>query len=556
MKKVIKKVASWLTSKIRRKKKAAFTPIEQTKSHAPAPARKDAHRREQLPRHGRPSASGGQQRRERHERTDRSDRRAHPQRPQGQTPRAHTPRPHHREEEAAPIADTWDVASFKVEPAEGKTRFHDSHLPNEILHAIADLNFQYCTPVQAEILPKSLQGADCTGRAQTGTGKSAAFLITILSHLLRKPLTERRKASPRALILAPTRELVLQIEKDAKSLSKYLRCKTVAVFGGMNYERQKRWLDGPVDIVVATPGRLIDFKNQHLIHLNHVEILVIDEADRMLDMGFIPDMRKIVLSTPHKDKRQTMFFAATLTDEVRRLAGNWTREAYNVDIEPEQVSVLAIDQRVYIVTTEDKLKLLYNMIVQENLERVIVFGNRKDQTHKLAEQLMARGISCGLLSGDVSQHERVKTLEGFREGKFRILVATDVAARGLHIEGVSHVVNYNLPLDAEDYVHRIGRTGRAGASGISVSFACEEDGMQIPVIEEFIGRKLESIYPPDEWLKEMPPPMIDPQKIRLEPKKQYDNRRRPSRGPRRGGTSSRPHRREGRGPDSSSGEKK
>lgn len=518
MKKVIKKVATWLSGKIRRKPKASAT--------VPAPA---SSRREDRSRGGKPSRSqhgrgGGPQRR---------DERGRHQRAQPRGPRTH-PQP------SRTAADTWEAGQFNVAPTEGKTRFHDLGLPKEIMHAIADLNFQYCTPVQAEVLPKALAGGDCTGRAQTGTGKSAAFLITILAHLLRKPLEGQRKATPRALILAPTRELVLQIEKDAKALSKHMRCKTVAVFGGMNYERQKRWLDGQVDIVVATPGRLIDFKNQQLIHLNHVEILVIDEADRMLDMGFIPDIRKIVLSTPHKDKRQTMFFTATLNDDVRRLAGSWTREAFHVDIEPEQVSVKAIDQRVYIVTTDDKLKLLYNMIVQENLERVIVFGNRKDQTHRLAEQLMARGISCGLLSGDVSQHERVKTLEGFREGKFRVLVATDVAARGLHIEGVSHVVNFNLPLDPEDYVHRIGRTGRAGASGISVSFACEEDGTQIPVIEEFIGRTLDSVYPPDAWLQDLPPANADAPRIPLEPRKKYDQPRRGHRGhrrdrPRRGG---------------------
>lgn len=547
MKKVIKKVASWISGKFGGKKKSAAAPsAEQPKARQHSPARKENNRRGYQGKHPRPTHQRG-------ERPRGTDNRTRPQRPPTRTPRQHS-HPHTQSEPEVPLIDDWKVSQFDVPSVKGKTRFHDLNLPNPIMHAIADLNFQYCTLVQAAILPQSLEGGDCTGRAQTGTGKSAAFLVTILSHLLRKPLPERRKASPRALILAPTRELVLQIEKDAKALSKYMRCKTVAVFGGMDYERQKRWLDGPVDIVVATPGRLIDFKNQHHIHLNHVEILVIDEADRMLDMGFIPDIRKIVMSTPHKDKRQTMFFTATFTSEVTRLSGQWTNNAHNVDIEPEQVSVLAIDQRVYIVTTDDKLKLLYNMIMQEKLERVIVFGNRKDQTHRLAEQLMARGISCGLLSGDVSQHERVKTLEGFREGKFRILVATDVAARGLHIEGVSHVVNYNLPLDAEDYVHRIGRTGRAGASGISVSFACEEDGMQIPVIEEFIGRKLESIYPPDEWLKELPPPNVDAQKIRLEPKKQYDNRRKSFRGPRGGG--SRPHRRDGRGPGSSSGEKK
>ncbi len=524
MKKVIKKVATWLSGKVGRKKKSEQTGAEQKMQ---APARKESGSRSAPHvKHARPAEGpfGAHHRNE----------------------RSRMPQRHHEKRPAAlpaQPAQTWDPSQYVVAAAEGKTRFHDLHLPNEILHAIADLNFHYCTVVQADVLPHALQGRDIVGQAQTGTGKTAAFLITILTHFLRKPVSNRRKASPRALILAPTRELVLQIEKDAKALSKYMPCTIVAVFGGMNYERQKRWLDAHVDIVVATPGRLIDFKSQRLIHLNHVEILVIDEADRMLDMGFIPDVRSIVHSTPQKDKRQTMFFTATLNEDVKRLAANWTRDPVKVEIEPEHVAVETVEQRVYICTMEEKFKLLYNMIVRENLERVIVFANRKDQSLKLADQLLARGISCGLLSGDVSQRERVKTLEAFREGKFRVLVATDVAARGLHIEGVSHVINYNLPLDPEDYVHRIGRTGRAGASGISVSFADEEDGMQIPAIEEFIGKKLSPVYPPEEWLAEPPPPSKDATKIQLEPKREYGGKRRQLRGRRRGS----PHRPRGSG---------
>ena len=383
------------------------------------------------------------------------------------------------------------------------------------MHAIADLGFSYCTPVQAEILPAALAGRDATGRAQTGTGKTAAFLIAILTRFLRHPAEKRATATPRALILAPTRELVLQIEKDAKGLTKYLPAKTISLVGGMDYEKQQRRLaEGPVDIVVATPGRLIDFKNQGKVHLSRVEILVIDEADRMLDMGFIPDVRKIVYSTPKKEQRQTMFFSATITSDVKRLAESWTRDPVAVDIEPEQVAVKTVDQRVYITTTEEKLKVLYNMITQGNLERVIVFANRRDEAQLLKDTLAALGISCGLLSGDVDQRKRIATLEQLRSGEIRVLVATDVAARGLHIEGVSHVVNYNLPLDPEDYVHRIGRTGRAGASGISVSFACEEDGTQIPVIEEFIGRKLECVYPEEAWLATLPAYTVAAQKRR------------------------------------------
>ena len=400
----------------------------------------------------------------------------------------------------------WDVSQFQVPEAEGKTRFHDLGIPKEIMHIVADLEFRYCTPVQAAVLPKALAGLDATGRAQTGTGKTAAFLITILAHFLRKPVEgRRRRGTPRALILAPTRELALQIEKDAKQLSRYMRCNVIAVVGGIEYEKQKRRLtEEEIDIVVATPGRLLDFKRKGYVHLNSVEILIIDEADRMLDMGFIPDVRRIIESTPPKARRQTMFFSATLTPEVNRLAVQWTREAAIVDIMPEQVAVDSVDQRVYITTADEKLTLLYNMITREKLERVIVFGNRRDETQRLARRLEGLGLSCGLLTGDVEQHQRIKTLENFRSGKIKVLVATDVAARGLHIEGVSHVVNYNLPMDPEDYVHRIGRTGRAGATGTSVSFACEDDSPLIPVIEEFLGRPLSCVYPDEAWLTPVP----------------------------------------------------
>jgi ATP-dependent RNA helicase RhlB len=402
-----------------------------------------------------------------------------------------------------PPPAAWDISQYQVPPADGKTRFHDLDIPPEIMHAIADLGFHYCTPVQAEILPKTLAEFDATGRAQTGTGKSAAFLITILAHLIRHPVQGKRKAgTPRALILAPTRELVLQIEKDARGLAKYTGAAVLAVYGGMDYRKQQQSLQRePVDIMAATPGRLLDFKRKGEVILGKVEVLVIDEADRMLDMGFIPDVRRIIESTPPKARRQTMLFSATLTPDVIRLASHWTKEAFTVEIAPEQVAVDTVEQMVYIVTAEEKFTVLYNLITRQDLERVIVFANRRDVSQRLADRCTDYGISNGLLSGDVSQEQRIKTLENFRSGKIRVLVATDVAARGLHIEGVSHVVNYNLPMNPEDYVHRIGRTGRAGASGISVSFADEMDAALIPEIEKFIGRELRSIYPDDSWFQ-------------------------------------------------------
>ncbi len=403
----------------------------------------------------------------------------------------------------------WEISQFDVPDAQGQSRFHDLALPVEIMHAIADLGFQYCTPIQAEILPEAIAGSDTTGKAQTGTGKSAAFLLNIYTQLLRKPFQgKRRPGIPRVLILAPTRELVLQIEKDALAIGKYTDIQIQSVFGGLGYGKQKRALaEKIVDIIVATPGRLLDFHRQRQLQLHKVEILVIDEADRLLDMGFIPDVRQIVNAMPPKDKRQTMFFSATLTPEVERLAEQWTLDPVHVEIEPAQVAAESVRQLIYIVTAEEKFALLLNLIAGENLERVLVFTNRKDQTRRLADRLKQYRINCAFLSGDVPQSKRIKNLENFRNGKIRVLVATDVAARGLHIEGISHVINFTLPRQPEDYVHRIGRTGRAGATGISVSFACEKDSFYIPPIEKYLGNSLSCVHPNRALLKVPPQPI-------------------------------------------------
>lgn len=400
----------------------------------------------------------------------------------------------------------WTPDLFPVPEETGKTRFHDLDLPDPVLHAIADAGFQYCTPIQAEILPSTLKGRDAFGRAQTGTGKTAAFLITVLTRMLTDPRKGKRPAgTPRVLIIAPTRELVLQIAAEANLLSSYCPFSIVSVFGGMDYEKQRRKLHGrPVDIVVATPGRLLDFKRRKDLDLGKVETLILDEADRMLDMGFIPDVRQIVYSTPHKDKRQTLFFSATLTPDVTRLSASWTRDPVSVEIEPEQVAVDTVEQVVYIVTTDEKFALIHNIITRQNLQRVLVFCNRRDETRRLAEMLDRYRINCAVLSGEVPQNKRIRTLEQFKAGKIRVLVATDVAGRGIHIDGMDYVINFTLPHDPEDYVHRIGRTGRAGAAGTSISFACEEDSFYLPAIEEFIGRSLHCIPPEETWL-ELPP---------------------------------------------------
>jgi ATP-dependent RNA helicase RhlB len=400
----------------------------------------------------------------------------------------------------------WDSSEFKVPVADGKTRFHDFRLREEIMHAVFDLKFQYCTPVQAETLAKSLSGDDVTVQAQTGTGKTAAFLITAFNHILSQPLEGKRShGSPRVLVLAPTRELVMQIEGDARALGNYVPCGILSVVGGMDYTKQQNALrTEPCDVLIGTPGRLIDFMRKKLVDLSKVEILVLDEADRMLDMGFIPQVKSIVVNTPPKAKRQTMFFSATISYDVKRLAESWTRQAFEVNVTPEDVAVDSVEQITYITTRQEKPRLLYNLIMQKHLERVLIFANRRDEARRLKETLETYGISCALLSGEVDQRQRIYRLERFREGKIRVLVATDVASRGLHVEAISHVINYNLPLTSEEFVHRIGRTGRAGATGISISFADEEDSYELPKLEEFLGKKIKCIYPDEHLLAPIP----------------------------------------------------
>ncbi|MBL4820267.1 MAG: ATP-dependent RNA helicase RhlB [Gammaproteobacteria bacterium] len=383
----------------------------------------------------------------------------------------------------------------------------DSFDIKESIHkAIADLGFEYCTPIQAQSLHYTLQGNDVIGKAQTGTGKTAAFLITIINDQLNNPLDEGRFISePRALIIAPTRELAIQIAADADKLGKYSGTHTVTLVGGEDYNKQFRALEkNPVDIVVATPGRLLDFVQNDNLYLGLVEVLVIDEADRMLDMGFIPQVRRVIAQTPRKECRQTLLFSATFTSEVLELGSRWAMDPILVEVEPEKVATDTVDQKVYLVTTGEKYNLLYNLIAEPGADRIIIFSNRRDQVRKLADNLYRNGIDCGMLSGEVAQNKRIRTLESFKEGKFKVLVATDVAGRGLHIDNVTHVINYVLPEEPEDYVHRIGRTGRAGAIGTSISFACEEDSFLLPDIEEKLGYKLACIHPEQRLLEKAP----------------------------------------------------
>ena len=394
--------------------------------------------------------------------------------------------------EEAPVAEAATAAEvFET------VRFQELALPAPLVAAVDELGFEFCTPIQGRSLPFSLSDYDVTGQAQTGTGKTAAFLITLFTRFWENPLqTEQASGTPRALVLAPTRELAMQIEGDAQSLSKHMGMRTVCVVGGMDYGKQREELEeGPVDVLVATPGRLIDFVERREINLREVEVLVIDEADRMLDMGFIPDVRRIVLQTPHKRKRQTLFFSATFNDAVMRLAQSWTIDAEHIIVEPESVATDTVEQKFWLVGARERQKVLFQFLSHAQPERAIIFANRRDQTHRIVEFLRKKDIHCEALAGDVPQRKRMATLARFKEGKLRYLIATDVAGRGIHVDGVSHVVNYELPDDSEDYVHRIGRTGRAGASGVSISFVSEDDAFNLPALEQYLGSQIKCIQP-------------------------------------------------------------
>jgi len=385
-----------------------------------------------------------------------------------------------------------------IEAAVARVKFDTLDLDAAVQQGIDALGFEFCSPIQGQILPHTLAGNDAIGKAQTGTGKTAAFLITIFNDLLHHPLEgERFLGEPRAVIIAPTRELVMQIAADAEELGRFTGLKTVTLIGGADYQKQLEKVNrAPVDLVVATPGRLIDFMERRDLALDRVEILVLDEADRMLDMGFIPQVKRIVRATPRKEDRQTLLFSATFTQDILNLAQQWTFEPITVEIEPERVATASVDQKVYLVASRDRFSVLMELLREPAVESVIIFANRRDQVRRLYEKLRKAGVQCGMLSGEITQAKRTRTLDNFKSGRTKVMVATDVAGRGIHVEGISHVVNYNLPEDPEDYVHRIGRTGRAGATGVSISFASEDDAFLLPDIEALLGHSLACMSPP------------------------------------------------------------
>ncbi len=443
------------------------------------------------------------------------------------TPKHQPPR-----EESAPRKRTKPAALKEIPQQEGKVRFTDLALHEDIQFGLQDINFEYCTPIQALALPHLLEGRDLAGKAQTGTGKTAAFLAAAFTTLLNKPLAERKPGRCRMLVLAPTRELAIQIHKDAEAIGVFSGLRCVVVFGGMDHEKQRRALERNVDVVIGTPGRIIDYSTGGSLDLSCTEILVIDEADRMLDMGFIPDVKRIVSRLPKRGERHTVLFSATLDPSILRLASGWLVEPVTVESEPEKLVGDGIEQIFYSVSRDEKLALMLHFLRRETYDRMLVFGNRKDVNLRLQHDLARYGVAAPILSGDIAQEKRIKILEKFRSGEVKVVIATDVAARGIHVDDVSLVVNYDLPEHPEDYVHRIGRTGRAGRQGRAVSFLCEYGAYNLDAIEKLLDTKFKSIFPEDEML--VLPPQV-PTSERPDVDRRPEGR---SGGGRRGGHSS------------------
>ncbi|AND69983.1 hypothetical protein ATSB10_25290 [Dyella thiooxydans] len=398
-----------------------------------------------------------------------------------------------------------------------ETVLTDTFFTNFDLHPLLkqgldEAGFTRCTPIQELTLPVALSGRDVAGQAQTGTGKTCAFLVAMMNRLLTQPAAADRKDSdPRALVIAPTRELAIQIDKDARSIGKHTGLRTALIYGGVDYDKQRQQLKDGCDIIIATPGRLLDYYKQNVFGLGSVEVMVIDEADRMFDLGFIKDVRYIFRRLPSREQRQVLLFSATLSHRVLELAYEHMHEAEKLVVETDNVTADRVRQVVYFPAKEEKMPLLLNLLERTQAERSIVFVNTKAAAERITDRLKRQGYRVGALSGDVPQLKRQKLLQRFQDSQLDILVCTDVAARGLHIPAVSHVFNYDLPQDAEDYVHRIGRTARLGAEGDAISFACDLYAMSLPDIETYIGQKIPVATVEPELLVMPKPKEVDAQ---------------------------------------------
>jgi len=381
--------------------------------------------------------------------------------------------------------------------------FDELDLADELRAAVRDAGFTRCTLVQWETLPLTLAGRDAAVQAQTGTGKTAAYVLTIFNRLLRHPRDTGGR--PRALVVAPTRELVLQVANDAEQFGRHTGLRVLPVFGGMEYREQRGRLTSGTDLVAATPGRLLDYLRDNVVNLGSVEVLVVDEADRLFDMGFVDDLRDIMRRLPPAGKRQTMFYTATLSTRVAELGWREMVNPAEIVVNPEELTPDRLEQELFHVGGREKFSLLLGLLAREGHERTMVFVNTREEARRLAERLERHGYKASSLTGSLMQRRRLKVLDEFKSGELPILVATDVASRGLHIEGVTHVVNYDLPLDPEDYVHRVGRTARAGAKGKAISLACENFVYALPAIERFLGASIPVSWADDTFYRRVKP---------------------------------------------------
>lgn len=386
------------------------------------------------------------------------------------------------------------------------TRFQELGLDPRLIKALSAINFTHCTPIQQLSLPLALKGQDVAGQAQTGTGKTIAFLLATLDELLTLPADPNRKNNePRAIIMAPTRELAVQIYEDAKKLVKHTPLKVGAVYGGTGYDEQRNMLADGVDILIGTTGRLIDYYKQKIYGLDAIDVVVLDEADRMFDLGFIADIRYLFRRMPPPQDRLNMLFSATLSHRVQELAYEHMNNPQHVQIEPEQITAKKVREALFYPSNEDKLSLLLGLLNKHQPDKAMIFVNTKRDAETIYSMLRANDWKVGLLTGDVPQKKRMMLLDKFKGGELPALIATDVAARGLHIDNVTHVFNYDLPEDAEDYVHRIGRTARAGADGDAISFACEDSAFALPAIEEYIEHTIPKQEIAPDMLAEVKP---------------------------------------------------
>jgi ATP-dependent RNA helicase RhlB len=405
--------------------------------------------------------------------------------------------------------------------------FNGLELPAPVLEGIREAGFVTMTPIQEGALPLALKGKDVAGQSQTGTGKTAAFLIAAYTRLLRTPApAPSTPTSPRVLIIAPTRELVVQIESDARQLGRFTPFNIQAVYGGIDYAKQRDTLAAGCDVLVGTPGRLIDYLKQHVWSPRKVEVLVIDEADRMFDMGFIADLRFILRRLPPPERRQSFLFSATLSFRVLELTWEFMNNPTQITIMPQQKTAERVEQLLYHVGREEKFGLLLGLLRREGGDRILIFSNTREEARRLEDRLSRNGWLARALTGDVDQKRRLRILNDFKEGQLPVLVATDVASRGLHIEAVTHVVNWDLPQDPEDYVHRIGRTARAGAGGKAIALVDEASALNLEGIEKFIAQKITVEWPEDDLiLPEIKPTAEERRRYSEERRARFEARR-------------------------------